>query len=73
MPQDAKKVAKLAKKKMFNLTDAEWEARGDAYTLMEAERIKSDPKRLSDAKLWAAALAQTEQEEATAFNTVANG
>lgn len=73
MPQDAKKVAKLASKKLFNLTDAEWEARADAYALMEANRITTDPNRLADARLWAAVLAKTEQEEATAFNTVANG
>lgn len=59
MTQDAKKAAKLASKKLFNLTDAEWEARGDAYSLMEAKTISEDPARLASAKLWAAALAQT--------------
>lgn len=73
MTAEEKKIKKLAAKSTAMLTDAEWEARGDAWALQTAELIASDPERLAEAKLWAAVLAQTEKTGAEAFSKVANG
>ena len=65
-------VNQLAKKKLHNLTDDEWQARGDAQALATAELIKSDQDRYEAAKLWAQVLSIQEREETEAMQKVAN-
>lgn len=57
---------------MHELTDAEWDARGDAQSLAHAAVISDDPKRLAAAKEWAQVLALQEQDSADALKSVAS-
>lgn len=64
---------KLRRKPTHKRTEEEWTAIYDAETLARAELIKADPDRLANAELWAAVLLETEKEETTAMQKVANG
>ncbi len=48
------------------MTEAQWRARDDARALMEAEKIKKDPKRLKAAKAAAKAMLEEAQEQVAA-------
>ena len=52
-------------------TDEEYAAHSDARTLAQAEEIRADKQRLSKAREAAKALAEKEQEEATAMKKIA--
>ena len=52
-------------------TDKEYEARWDAETLVNAERIKADPARLSTAQSAAKAMAAQQDEKQKALRKVA--
>ena len=52
-------------------TDEEYEARWDAETLANAERIKADPNRLSSAQSAAKALADQQTEDQKVMRKVA--
>lgn len=52
-------------------TDKEWEAENDARTLMEAEVIKGDPKRLEAATKAADKLSKEKVDEAASMQKVA--
>lgn len=52
-------------------TDKEYEARWDAETLANAERIKADPTRLSSAQSAAKAMAEQQDEKQKAMRKVA--
>lgn len=69
---DEKEIAKLAKKKPHDRTEAEWEAIYDAESLARAEQIKADPDRLAAATTWAKVLLSKEKAETVAMEKVAN-
>lgn len=52
-------------------TDKEYEARWDAETLANAERIKADPSRLGSAQAAAKAIADQKDEDQKAMRKVA--
>jgi hypothetical protein len=62
-----KKMSKVEQSK----TDKEWEAENDARTLMEAEVIKGDPKRLEAATKAADKLSKEKVDEAASMQKVA--
>jgi NADH:ubiquinone oxidoreductase subunit D len=51
-------------------TPEEWEAQGDAYTLMRAEEIRQDTTRLKKALNWIEVLAEETQNKAKAVNSL---
>jgi hypothetical protein len=53
------------------LTEAEWRARDDARALMEAAKIKKDPKRLAAAKKAAAKMLEEAREQVAAARSIA--
>jgi hypothetical protein len=53
------------------MTDVEWRARDDARTLMEATKIKKDPKRLAAAKKSAKAMLEEAREQVAAARAIA--
>jgi hypothetical protein len=52
-------------------TDREWQARMDAETLAQAEKIKADKARLEAAQKQAKLMANDKREEATAMSKIA--
>lgn len=70
---DEKEIARLAKIKPENRTEAHWQAIYDARSLMEANIINKDEARLKNAKLWAGVLLQEETDQTEALKEVANG
>lgn len=54
-------------------TDKEWQARMDAETLAQAEKIKADKTRLDAAQAEATKMAADKREEATAMSKIAGG
>jgi hypothetical protein len=44
-------------------SEAKWQAKDDAYTLSQAEAIKSDPQRLEDARKAAKEMLEEKQKE----------
>lgn len=52
-------------------TDREWQARMDAETLAQAEKIKADKARLDAAQAEATKMAEDKQDEAAAMKKIA--
>ena len=53
------------------ISDSEWKARDDAYTLAEAKRIQADKQRLNNAQEAAKKMLQEKNEELSAMRKVA--
>jgi hypothetical protein len=53
------------------LSEKEWQARDDAHTLIQAERIKLDKDRLKEAKMAASRLQKEREDELKVFRKVA--
>lgn len=53
----------MAKNNIATQSEKEWQIENDAWSLIEAEKIKLDPKRLSDAQKKAADIIKKQSEE----------
>lgn len=66
-PEEVKRLKAL---KPENTKEEDWQGRGDAYTLAQANMIRGDKARFQRAQNWAAALVEQEADEAKAFKAV---
>ncbi len=55
---------------MRAINERDWEARDDAYSLIRAEEIKNDPKRVEKAKEQLDILSKEKKEELKAISNV---